>query len=305
MPLFPLKALSPESAALTMASSGIALFSLMDVVMKGVSLELGAYNAMFWRSAIGVIIAGLLFARSRPAWPGNVAIRLHVLRGLVLALMTFLFFWGLKYLPIAEAVSLTFIAPLIALYLARVLLHEAIGRSAVLASLTGLFGAAIIVAGRFSGQYDAEAGKGIAAILGSAVLYAFNLILQRQQALVARPVEIAFFQNCVLLLVFGSLAPFFAVLPAAGIVPALAAAAILSIVSLQMMAWSYARATASILLPIEYTAFVWAALFGWLVFDDRLTVTTLAGTLLIVIGCLTTARQQPLVPQDAADQTRS
>ena len=32
------------------------------------------------------------------------------------------------------------------------------------------------------------------------------------------------------------------------------------------MAWAYARAPASILLPVEYTAFAWAALFGWLVF---------------------------------------
>lgn len=280
-----------------MACTGIALFSVMDVVMKGLSLELGAYNAMFWRSAIGVPIAGLMFLRSRPAWPGGAVVRLHVLRGSVLALMAFLFFWGLKFLPIAEAVGLTFIAPLLALYLAKLLLGETISRRSVMASLLGLAGAGVIIANRLGGDYDEEAGKGIAAILASAVLYAYNLILQRQQALVARPAEIAFFQNCVLLLIFGSLAPLLAVVPSSTSLPTLALASFLSIVSLQMMAWSYARAPANILLPVEYTAFMWAALFGWLMFGENVTPASIAGTALIVVGCLVSARQGGLAGQ--------
>ena len=66
---------------------------------------------------------------------------------------------------------------------------------AVLASLLGLAGAGVIIGGKLGGDYSANMGKGMAAILVSAVLYAYNLILQRQQALVAKPFEIAFFQN--------------------------------------------------------------------------------------------------------------
>ena len=51
-------------------------------------------------------------------------------------------------------------------------------------------------------------GKGIAAILLSAVLYAYNLILQRQQALIAGPIEIAFFQNATMVAVYLVFAPF-------------------------------------------------------------------------------------------------
>ena len=46
-----------------------------------------------------------------------------------------------------------------------------------------------------------DTGKGIAAILISAGLYAYNLILQRQQSLLAGPIEIAFFQNCTVQLI--------------------------------------------------------------------------------------------------------
>lgn len=282
-----------NSAAFGVACLGIATFASMDVVMKGLSLELGAYNAMFWRSIFSVALAGMLFLWHRPAWPRRGVLRVHVLRGVVISIMAFLFFWGLKYLPIAEAIGLSFIAPLIALYLAAVILKEHIDGKAIAASLTGLVGAMIVVVGRLSGEYDAETGKGIAAILLSAVMYAYNLILQRQQALIAGPVEIAFFQNCTIIVLFGCLAPFLAVTPDISAVPNLFTAAALGVVSLMMMSWAYARAPTSTLIPVEYTAFAWAALLGWLVFGESVTMTTLLGTALIVTGCLVAAWQDP------------
>jgi len=281
------------SAAFAVACLGIATFSAMDVVMKGLSLELGAYNAMFWRSIFSVAMAGILFLWHRPAWPRQGVLRLHIWRGVVISVMAFLFFWGLKYLPVAEAIGLSFIAPLIALYLAAVILHEHISGKAIAASLLGLLGAVIVIGGRLGGEYDEQTGKGIAAILLSAVMYAYNLILQRQQALIAGPVEIAFFQNCTIIVLFGCLAPFFAVSPAISFVPNLFTAALLGLVSLMMMSWAYARAPTSTLLPVEYTAFAWAALLGWLVFGETVTLTTLIGTALIVTGCLVSAWHEP------------
>jgi S-adenosylmethionine uptake transporter len=77
-------------------------------------------------------------------------------------------------------------------------------------------------------------------------------------------VEIAFFQNCTIMIVLGCLAPFFAVVPAVTAVPNLFTAALLGLVSMMMMSWAYARAPTSTLIPVEYTAFAWAALLGWL-----------------------------------------
>jgi S-adenosylmethionine uptake transporter len=151
----------------------------MDVVMKALALELGAYNALFWRSGISVTMAGLLFLWHRPRWPESGVMRLHIWRGLLISIMAFLFFWGLKYLPVAEAIGLSFIAPLIALYLAAVILRERISGKSIIASLVGLAGAVIVIGGRLGGDYDEQTGRGIAAILLSAVMYAYNLILQR------------------------------------------------------------------------------------------------------------------------------
>jgi S-adenosylmethionine uptake transporter len=279
--------------AFAVAGCGIATYAGMDVVMKSLSLEIGSYNAMLWRSCVGIVIAGTLYFWRRPHWPSSTTLRLHVWRGFVTSVMAFLFFWGLKYLPVAEAIGLTFIAPLIALYLAAIVLKERIGKQAVAASIIGLFGASIVIAGRLSGDYSEDVSRGIAAIMTSAVLYAYNIILQRQQALVAKPFEIAFFQNCTVIVIFGSLAPFFAVVPSISLLPSISAAAGLGVVSLLMMSWAYARAPAKVLIPVEYTAFVWAAILGWMVFDESVTTATVLGTALIVFGCVVSAWHKP------------
>ena len=72
-------------------------------------------------------------------------------------------------------------------------------------------------------------------------------------------------------------------------------AASLAIFSLLLMSWAYARAEAQILIPVEYTAFVWAVLFGWVFFNEPVTLTTLIGTALIVGGSLIAARVKPAI----------
>jgi S-adenosylmethionine uptake transporter len=275
------------------ASLGIAFFSTMDVLMKDLSIAIGAYNAMLWRCAIGAVIGGTIFFAMRMPLPPRSTLKIHVIRGFLAAAMATLFFWGLARVPLAEAVALSFIAPLITLYLAAVLLKETIGRSAIFASLLGIAGVLVILGGKMGGTFTEDAKWGVAAIFLSAVLYSYNLILQRQQAQVAKPVEIAFFQSLIAASALALAGPWFAVVPAAQHLPALTGSAMLALISLSLLSWAYARAEAQVLVAVEYTAFIWAAIFGWCFFDEAVTLPTILGTALIVTGCIIAARQKP------------
>jgi S-adenosylmethionine uptake transporter len=268
------------------ATTGIAVFSTMDAVMKGLSLAIGAYNAILWRSVAGTIITGAIFVARGTRWPVWPVLRVHLLRGCISAAMTILFFWGLARVPMAQAVTLTFVAPLAAILLAAVLLKERIGRGVLIGSGIAVVGVAIIFAGQARGRLGPEVALGSLAVLGSAMCYAWNIILMRQQAQVARPVEIAFFQTAIVATIMLAVAPLLATLPAARHWPALVGAAMLATTSLMLLSWAYARGRASDLAPSEYTAFVWAALLGWAVFSERLSLFTLAGAALIICGCL-------------------
>lgn len=269
---------------------GIATFSVMDVAMKSASLTVGVYTALLLRCAIGSAIMLPIWLLGGGRWPTWPTFRVHLTRSVVSAAMATLFFWGLVRTPIAEAIALSFISPLIALYLASVLLGEKIEGRAIAASVLGLVGVVIIALAPSAPSATARSPLGIAAILASAVFYAWNLILQRQQAQAANPREIAFFQNALVGAVLVCAAPWLLHRPDLPTLTTVALAAVLVTVSLMMLAWAYARAEAQALLPLEYTAFVWAALFGWLWFGERVTTATLAGAALIVVGCLIATR---------------
>ncbi|QPQ54740.1 DMT family transporter [Allosphingosinicella flava] len=282
------------AAAFGVATLGIACFSAMDAVMKDLSLSIGTYNALLWRTLAGAVIGGIVFFGRRMPWPGPIAMRLHLRRGVVGALTAIFFFWGLARVPLAQAIALAFIAPLIALYLASVLLGEKITRSAILASAFGFAGVIVILAGQARADLGEEAVLGAVSILIAACFYAYNIILMRQQAQAAGPVEIAFFISTIMTFCFLLAAPFLAVPPPVAELPAIGGAAVLAFVSLLLLAWAYARTQAQYLAPVEYTGFVWAALFGYLFFGEKVAPLTLAGAAMIVAACLVAARQKPV-----------
>jgi drug/metabolite transporter (DMT)-like permease len=280
------------TVALGAATGGIALYSIMDAVMKMVSIEIGAYNTLVWRLGVAVLLTGAFYAFSRPKLPARATMKVHFGRSLLVAVMALAFFWGIVRVPLAEAIALSFIAPLIALGLAAVFLKEQIGVQSVLGSLLGLAGVAVVVAGRIGGTHSHETMLGVGAVLFSAVVYAMNLVVARHQAQMARPLEIAFFQNLFVLGLLALAAPWWLAVPAAAHWPGIVTAALLAVVSLLLLSWAYARAEAQVLLPVEYTAFIWASLMGWWMFDEKLTLATVAGTVLIVAGCLLAARKR-------------
>jgi S-adenosylmethionine uptake transporter len=283
--------MKPAGTALAfgVATLGIACFSAMDAVMKSLSLAMGAYNALLWRTLAGALIGGAVFAAKRKRWPRRAAMRLHLRRGILSAGMAILFFWGLARVPLAQGVALSFVAPLIALYLAALLLHEKIERRAIYASLLGFAGVLVILSGQAQAQLGPEAFAG-----SLSILYAYNIILMRQQALVAEPVEIAFFMSAIMTICFLFAAPFLAFVPPVDQLPGIIGAAILAFGSLILLSWAYARAEAQHLAPVEYTAFVWAALFGFLVFGEAVRPLTLIGAAMIVIACVLAARRRPV-----------
>ncbi len=264
----------------------VALFSLMDALMKGASILIGAYSALLFRSIIGTALVFPIWKLRGGRIPSPPNLRMHALRGAVNCGMALLFFHGLIRLPIAEAIALSFIAPLIALYLAAILLGERIGQRAVIASILGFAGVLLIGLARFDrGAFGPEEAEGVAAVLASACLYAWNLVLQRRIAQLARPAEIALAQQMVVAAILLLPAPWLASLPDWRILAPVAGSAVLATLSLLLLSWAYARAETQALVPVEYTGFLWAALFGWLFFAERIDQATLSGTLLIVAGC--------------------
>lgn len=201
-------------------------------------------------------------------------------------------------MPLAQAIALTFIAPLIALMLAALFLHEKIGGKSIVGSIAAFAGVLVIVLGQARAELGPEVLLGSVAIIGSALCYACNIVLMRHQALAAKPLEITFFQSLTVLVLWLAVVPFagLPVMPSAYWWMWIAIAAAMSTSGAMLFAWGYARAEASYLAVTEYSAFLWAALCGWFVFREPVSTYTIAGAALIVGGCIVAARSKIKAP---------
>lgn len=284
---------SPLSLPILAALAGVACLSLMDAFMKGAALAIGAFSAAWLRALIGFALMVPVFLAAGVRRPPRAALRLHVERGVISCFMALTFFYALTKLPLAETIAISFVAPLVALYLARALLGETVTRAAVGGSLLGFAGAIVIVSTRLGrADFDRDAVLGLVSILVSAMLYAYNFIVMRRQSQLAGPAEIALFHSGVTAAILAVAAPFLFTAPSAPVLGATAASALLTVVGAMALAWAYARAEAQVLVPMEYSGFLWAALFGWLFFRETVPLPTVFGTVLIVIGCWIAARRQ-------------
>jgi S-adenosylmethionine uptake transporter len=279
--------------AFAVALLAVASLSIMDAVMKHLVIAIGIVAVSVWRALANLAISAAIYLPTRTAWPTRRALRIHVARGIVVTIMAFLFFWGIGRVHLAQAIALTFIAPLIALLLAALFLHERIGKLSIAGSVLAFGGVIIIVVGQARMAIRPDALLGTAAIIGSALTYAVNIVLMRHQALAARPFEINFFQSMTIIALW-TVALIAVGMPAlpSGQWQWIAIAAALSTTGTLLFAWAYARGEASYLAVTEYSAFLWASALGWIVFNETVTGYTIAGAALIVCGCLLASRRK-------------
>jgi len=285
--------------AFAVALLAVTALSIMDAVMKHLVLAIGIIAVSIWRAATNMAISAALYLPRSKTWPSRSNLKIHVWRSVIVTVMAFLFFWGIGRVPLAQAIALTFIAPLIALLLAALVLDEHIGSRSIAGSFVAFAGVLVIVLGQARMNASPDVLLGTAALIGSALCYAVNIVLMRRQALTAKPLEINFFQ-CLTILAIWIVA-----LPLVG-VPQwpggqwlwIAVAATLSTSGTLLFAWAYARGEASYLSATEYSGFLWASALGWLVFREPVSLYTLGGAVLIVCGCFVAARGKITEPPE-------
>jgi len=280
--------MSPTTAL--RAALGIALLTAMDAVVKAQMQQHPFIVALFMRFALGGLCALAVVALARPAFPTRSSLIGNTVRIPVVVMTAGSFFYSLSVLPLAEAVTLSFLAPVFVALLGALILKERLDGRILQALGFGIAGMLMMVWPRLQGEVSG-AGLGVAAALFSAVSYAFNLILLRRIALKEHPSIIVLFQNggpalCLAIPAWLHFVPLSGQdLAAYFFAGALGVAGHLSLTS------AFARAPASRLAPIEYTALIWASLLGWSVFGEVPSLTTFAGGLLIVAGAFAVSRR--------------
>jgi drug/metabolite transporter (DMT)-like permease len=189
-------------------------------------------------------------------------------------------------LPLAEAVTLSFIYPLLAPFVAAVLLKERIRPASVICAAFGFAGVIIAMQGAPSEAESPQHDLGVIAVLVSAFFFSIAMVLLRERAQKdGAPIVglmTSFFPGLILLI--PTIA--FATPPALETSPYFLLLGALAAVFMYLMARAYARAEAQQLAPIHYTELIWASLIGFLIFQEVPRVEIYMGASLIVAACL-------------------
>lgn len=274
------------------AALGIFLLSAMDALIKGVAASHSTTQIVFMRYACGLPWAVLFFAAARPPLPTAEMVRAHGLRALLVVATAFLFFYALARLPLAEAITLTFLSPLFLAVLAALILKEPVPPAVLAAIAIGLAGMGVIVAGKIGGGvFDAARALGIAAAVSSALAYAANLVLLRKRAQTDPFGLIILFQNLFPMLFIAPFAWLVWETPDPASWLTFLGIGAFGLAGHLCMAWAFRHANAGPLGVLEYSALIWSAGFGYLFFAEVPAWTTWAGAALIVAACLAVIRR--------------
>jgi S-adenosylmethionine uptake transporter len=275
---------------LAIAAEG--LLTLMDAFIKSLTARYPTLEIAFLRYLFGMVGATVYAAWMRPGWPTRQAAVHNGLRALLIVVIATSFFFALGHLPLADAIALSFISPVLTALMGALLLGERLDWRIAAALAAGLAGMLLIVGGSLgSTQYSDEALIGAAAVLVSAIGYSVNLIMLRHRATRDPLAQIILFQNLGPMLILALPAWWVWTPPTAPDLWLFALLGTIGVVAHTMLAHAFARVEAARLAPIAYVTLVWGVLFGFLFFAEVPGLATVAGALLIVLGALVTRRR--------------
>lgn len=277
--------------ALAIAAEG--LLTLMDALIKALSGRYPTLQIAFLRFGFGLAGAAVYAAWIRPGWPTREASTSGAMRAVIIVVAATTFFYGLALLPLADAIALGFIAPVLTALFSVLLLGERLDWRILLALAGGFGGMLLIVGGGLGGGrgLDRDVVVGAVAVLVSAVAYALNIVMLRHRATRDPLAQIVLFQNLGPAVILAIPALWVWTPPTLADYAIFALLGTLGVTAHTMLAHAFARIEAARLAPVGYVTLVWGMLFGFLFFAEVPGLTTLAGAALIVLGTLVSQRR--------------
>ncbi|MEZ5921604.1 MAG: DMT family transporter [Parvularculaceae bacterium] len=272
--------------AVAYGAAGVCALSVMDATIKHLVETNSVLVVTFLRYVFGGAFALAIWLRAgRPALTFE-RLKAHGVRGLVIVFSATLFFWSLKVLPLAQAVVITFIAPLLVPIIALFILGERIRRRSIIAGGVGFAG--VVIASWGGADFSAEPERllGAAAAFSAAVTYALSIVLLRGRAGKDGPEVIGLLAAFLPGLLIAGPAIATGAAPPLSDLPALIALGVLAAAGINLLARAYALAEAQKLAPLEYTAIIWASLIGFFFFHEIPHPQVLAGAAIIIASCL-------------------
>lgn len=256
---------------------------------------ISAPELMFWRSAFVVpLIGGWLVLTRRLERLRTRRIWIHARRAAVGMVGMTCHFLSVMLLPLPEQVSISFSAPLFAVILSAIFLKDKVGPWRWSSVLIGLAGVLVITQ---PGNSPIDP-VGAAFAIGSALSVAVISFLVRDLAKTEDALAVVFYFSLFGALIMAAFLPFFMVPHSAFEWLLLLGLGTVGAIGQWLITLSLRYGAVATVVAMDYTAFIWATLFSWLIWDQLpVDATWLGAPAIILAGLIITWREHRLSRQ--------
>ena len=270
--------INPTLLAVSMMTTASLLVTVNDALVKEALVRAGTAEVLFFRglfALVPILIYALLWRRPETLLPRN--IKLAFFLSALAALSLFLFTISLRFIPLASAITLAYLSPIMVALASPLLVGERISRLQWSAALTGFAG----VVAMTSPALEAKNWIILLPVLVAVTIAGRDIIIRNS---IARERTMALVVWTHLLTVGVAALAFdsawlrfdmrqFGLYAAAAITVSLGTAGMIA-------ALRYASAAS--MSAVKYSCVLWAGLVGWLAFGEKLTIEMICGGMLIV-----------------------
>jgi drug/metabolite transporter (DMT)-like permease len=252
------------------------LFSAVGALVKAASVDLPSEVIVFFRNALAMLfLLPWLFLRQGTLSLKTSCLQFHLLRAAAGLGAMYCFFIALKLLRLADAMLLCYTLPIFIPIIEWLWLKEPVLRQTKIAVILGFLGIALVLKPG-SGLFQAAGLVGLA----SGLLAALASVGIRRMTVTEPVGRIVFYFTT-----FGTLVSSIPLLwawktPGGHLLWMLSAMGVLAIMAQMCLTKGYSLAPAGQVGPFNYGNVVFAALLGWLIWDETLDALTLVGAVL-------------------------
>jgi drug/metabolite transporter (DMT)-like permease len=258
-------------------------FLTLDAIMKYGMQSYSLVQVTWARFFFATIVAAVFCGRQLPQLLKSNSPVKQGWRTLLLMITTGLFNAGIAHVPLATATVIMSLTPVVVTVLSIFVLHELVGVRRWLGIAMGFVGAMLVVKPWDMGT---EAFQSATLFLLLAVTTNAGYQIVTRQVRGDNPLTSLVFTALGGAIISSLMLPWFWIWPDAKGWALLVGSGVAAALGHLCIIKAYASAPASVIAPFNYSSMVWAALFGYLIWQDWPTANVWSGAVLIVAAGL-------------------
>ncbi|HWI26708.1 MAG TPA: DMT family transporter [Stellaceae bacterium] len=248
--------------------ASVFVFSMINALVKWEAARYPLEEVVFFRCAFSLFPAlGLVFAGGGARLLRTGRLGEHVGRGVLQFISMMCIFAAFGLMPLADAVAITFSAPLFLTILSIPLLGERVGRHRWAAVLVG-FGGVLLMVRSGGGFGGGLASTGALMALASAAIGANVTIAVRRMTLTEASPTLVAYQALVTTALSAILLPYAWTAPALTDALLMAATGLCSGIGQFWWTQAFRFAPAAVAAPFSYLSMIWSLGLGYLIWGD-------------------------------------